>query len=160
LRSLSLQTEHITQDGKTPRGFGKLLIDYFSYRADILNKFVAPRFQDAAAAKLLFEKLQKRHKPPPGIIPMNKQKGEKKATAYLTAIINTLINAHSAGMDCDFDPRSLTTVTAHGKLLRTLARRVDGAFPSVVNPIAVWEIKEYYYTTTFGSRVADGEPTG
>ena len=22
--------------------------------------------------------------------------------------------------------------------------------------IAVWEIKEYYYTTTFGSRVADG----
>ena len=25
-----------------------------------------------------------------------------------------------------------------------------------MNPIAVWEIKEYYYTTTFGSRVADG----
>ena len=40
--------------------------------------------------------------------------------------------------------------------LRTLARRVDGAFPSVVDPIAIWEIKEYYYTTTFGSRVADG----
>jgi hypothetical protein len=40
--------------------------------------------------------------------------------------------------------------------VRTLARRVDGAFPSSVNPIAVWEIKEYYYTTTFGSRVADG----
>ena len=40
--------------------------------------------------------------------------------------------------------------------LRTLARRVDGAFPTAVNPIAIWEIKEYYYTTTFGSRVADG----
>jgi len=26
----------------------------------------------------------------------------------------------------------------------------------VINPIAIWEIKEYYYTTTFGSRVADG----
>lgn len=25
-----------------------------------------------------------------------------------------------------------------------------------MNPIAVWEIKEYYHTTTFGSRVADG----
>ena len=34
--------------------------------------------------------------------------------------------------------------------------RFDGAFPAPVNPIAVWEIKEYYYTTTFGSRVADG----
>jgi len=40
--------------------------------------------------------------------------------------------------------------------LRTLARRVDGAFPSPVDPVAIWEIKEYYYTTTFGSRVADG----
>lgn len=25
-----------------------------------------------------------------------------------------------------------------------------------MNPVAVWEIKEYYYMTTFGSRVADG----
>ena len=40
--------------------------------------------------------------------------------------------------------------------VRTLARRVDGCFPGPVNPIAIWEIKEYYYTTTFGSRVADG----
>ena len=40
--------------------------------------------------------------------------------------------------------------------LRTLAQRVDGAFPSAVNPVAVWEIKEDYHTTTFGSRVADG----
>ena len=57
---------------------------------------------------------------------------------------------------CDYDPRELTTVTTDGFPLRTLARRVDGAFPSAVNPIAIWEIKEYYYTTTFGSRVADG----
>lgn len=39
--------------------------------------------------------------------------------------------------------------------MRTLSRRYDGAYPSVDNPIAVWEIKEYYGTTTFGSRVAD-----
>jgi hypothetical protein len=43
-----------------------------------------------------------------------------------------------------------------GAPLRTLARRVHGAFPSTVNPVAVWEYKEYYHTTTFGSRVADG----
>ncbi|MDR2637416.1 MAG: hypothetical protein LBB55_03680, partial [Zoogloeaceae bacterium] len=57
---------------------------------------------------------------------------------------------------CDYDPRSLTTMTHDSMPQRTLSRRVDGAFPSVVNPIAIWEIKEYYYTTTFGSRVADG----
>jgi hypothetical protein len=59
-------------------------------------------------------------------------------------------------MECDYDPRRLTTVTVNGAPLRTLARRVDGAFPGIVNPVAIWEIKEYYYTTTFGSRVADG----
>ncbi len=50
----------------------------------------------------------------------------------------------------------LTTFTKNGVAIRTLSRRVDGAFPSVVNPAAIWEIKEYYYTTTFGSRIADG----
>jgi hypothetical protein len=47
-------------------------------------------------------------------------------------------------------------MTSNGSPLRTFARRMDGAFPSAINPIAVWEVKEYYYTTTFGSRVADG----
>lgn len=57
---------------------------------------------------------------------------------------------------CNYDPRTLTTVTRNKRPLRTLARRVDGAYPGPVDPIAIWEIKEYYYTTTFGSRVADG----
>ena len=87
---------------------------------------------------------------------MNKQKGDKKAPAYMTAIVNMLIEANAGGMKCDYDPRALTTVTRNGEPLRTLSRRVDGAFPCAVNPIAVWEIKEYYYTKTFGSRVADG----
>lgn len=87
---------------------------------------------------------------------MNKQKGDKKKPAYFTAIVNMLIDANIGKFPCDYDPRELTTFTRNGIPLRTLARRVDGAFPSTVNPIAVWEIKEYYHTTTFGSRVADG----
>jgi hypothetical protein len=89
-------------------------------------------------------------------LPMNKQKGDKKSHAYFTCIVNMLIEANANGMPCDYDPRELTTVTHNGAPLRTLARRVDGAFPGTVDPIAIWEIKEYYYTTTFGSRVADG----
>ncbi len=87
---------------------------------------------------------------------MNKQKEEKKDHAFLTCVVNMLIEKHSGGADCDYDPRKLTTITKDGVPLRTLARRVDGAFPRSVNPVAIWEIKEYYYTTTFGSRVADG----
>jgi hypothetical protein len=87
---------------------------------------------------------------------MNKQKGEKKQPAYLTCLVNMLIEANKGRVPCDYDPRELTSITSNGVPLRTLARRVDGAFPSVINPVALWEIKEYYYTTTFGSRVADG----
>jgi hypothetical protein len=89
-------------------------------------------------------------------LPMNKQKGDKKAPAYLTCIVNMIVEANADGLPCDYDPRGLTTVTRDAEPLRTLARRVDGAFPGIVNPVAVWEIKEYYHTTTFGSRVADG----
>jgi hypothetical protein len=89
-------------------------------------------------------------------LPMNKQKGAKKAPAYLTGIVNMLVEANASGKPCDYDPRALITVAVDKSLLRTFARRMDGAFPSVVSPIAVWEVKEYYYTTTFGSRVADG----
>ena len=44
----------------------------------------------------------------------------------------------------------------NGALLGVSSRRFDGAYPSIKNPKMVWEIKEYYYATTFGSRVADG----
>ena len=150
LSAESLKT--IAINGKT---VGERLSAYFAYRADALNTIVKPQLMDAAEAKQLFEKLSKKLKPTCPI-PMNKQKGKMKAPAYFTAVINMLIEANAGKITVDYDPRELTTVTNNGSPLRTLSRRVDGAFPSVVNPIAIWEIKEYYYTTTFGSRVADG----
>ena len=59
------------------------------------------------------------------------------------------------GITYSHDPRQLITIPKDGKPLRTLARRVDGAFPNVVNPVAIWEIKDYYHTTSFESLVAD-----
>jgi hypothetical protein len=134
---------------------GNELIEYFTHRANVLNTFVKPRLMNPVRARREFNKLHKSLSPKCPI-PMNKQKGDKKAPAYLTSIVNMLIEANSKGFECNYDPLALTTVTRNGFPLRTLARRIDGAFPSIVNPIAIWEIKEYYYTTTFGSRVADG----
>ncbi len=116
---------------------------------------IEPKLMDVSEAKSTFERLRD-ELDPSCPIPMNKQKGDKRAEAYLTAIVNMMVERYSEGLPCDYDPRELTTVTHQDTPLRTLSRRVDGAFPSVVNPIAIWEIKEYYYTTTFGSRVADG----
>lgn len=152
--NLHLNPNHIG-DAENPTELAHTLLAYYEHRAKILNKFVEPRLMDVKRAKSEFDALKKKLKPSCPI-PLNKQKGKKRAPAYFTGIVNMLIEAHSNGLPCDYDPRELTTVTRDGIPLRTLARRVDGAFPSAVNPVAIWEVKEYYYTTTFGSRVADG----
>ncbi|MBI1955976.1 MAG: hypothetical protein HYS38_06240 [Acidobacteria bacterium] len=152
---LGLSTAHLFTAGEQQTRLGETIRSYFEYRAHILNSFVEPHLMDAAQARREFRKLRK-ELTPTCPLPMNKQSGSKKAPAYLTCIVNMLIEANAHGLPCDYDPRHLTTVTSERGPLRTLARRVDGAFPRAVNPIAIWEVKEYYYTTTFGSRVADG----
>ena len=163
LLEMDTKLEHFGFDFKLLQGqkikgnilFGTQLRDYFSYRAKILNSYVERHLMDSEKAKRVFKEQFKKLKPS-FPVPMNKQKGAMKAPAYLTGLVNMLIEANADGLPCDFDPHQLTIITKDGLPLRTLARRVDGAFPSSVNPIAIWEIKEYYYTTTFGSRVADG----
>jgi hypothetical protein len=155
LHALDLAAGHLLRANGTPNRFGRKLLDYYAYRAEVLERFVEPRLMDGRQAKALFQRLRKELNPTCPL-PMNKQKGKKKAHAFLTCIINMLVEANAKGCPCNYDPGELTTVTRDNAPLRTLARRVDGAFPRAINPIAVWEIKEYYYTTTFGSRVADG----
>jgi len=152
---LSLSVNHIVNDEGQLTKFGVMLLDYFIFRADLLDNTVKHHLMSKDAAEALFLELRKQLKPK-CLLPMNKQKGEKRNHAFLTGLVNMLIDKHIGNAPCDYDPRSLTTLTHNAMPLRTLSRRVDGAFPAVVNPIAIWEIKEYYYTTTFGSRVADG----
>lgn len=154
-KTLNLSTNQIVDNDGNLTDFGKLLIKYFEFRANILNNTVQKQLMRKAAAEKEFKYLKKQwQKKCP--LPMNKQKGIKRNYAFLTGMVNMLIESNIGDAPCDYDPRSLTTITHDSMPLRTLSRRVDGAFPSVVNPIAIWEIKEYYYTTTFGSRVADG----
>lgn len=151
---LKLDVTQIYEDNKLT-DFGILLIDYFQHRANFLNNHVKSNLLDKDKAKSLFDQLQNELNPTCPL-PMNKQKGEKQARAYFTCIINMIIEANSKGYECDYDPKELPSFTQKGFPIRSLSRRVDGSFPNVINPIAIWEIKEYYYTTTFGSRVADG----
>lgn len=154
--SLTLNSEHLkTTDGVMQSEYATKLIDYFQYRANVLNDTVQHQLQTKEQAEAMYLRLTRSIQSNRSVA-MNKQKGEKATVAYLTAMVNLLIESNAEGMEYDHNPMQLTTVTKDGKPLRTLARRVDGAFPSVVNPVAIWEIKEYYHTTTFGSRVADG----
>ena len=154
-RDAGLTTDHIVDSAGRTTEFGTDLMAYFSYRAEVLNEYVEPRLMNLEQAAALYAEMRKKLKPKCPV-PMNRQKGDKKTIAYLTALVNMMVERYGAGLGCEFDPQKLTTVTTNKAPLRTLARRVDGAFPSAVNPIAIWEVKEYYHTTTFGSRVADG----
>ncbi len=149
-----LDVSRLVKDNKLTSD-GQLLVSYLTYRKDTLNKLVEPNLMDKIKAKELFYSYKERFKPS-WTLPLNKQKDEKRDYAYLTGIINILLEANLKGSPCDYDPHQLTAITKDNFPIRTLSRRVDGAFPNVIDPIAIWEIKEYYYTTTFGSRVADG----
>ena len=139
---LGLSTIHIANVDNQLTDFGRNLFDYFSFRAEVLNNTVKGQLMSKETAEIEFNQLKQKMNPQCPL-PMNKQKAEKKNYAFLTGMVNMLVEANIDGVPCDYDPRSLTTITNHWMPLRTLSRRVDGAFPSVVNPIAIWEIKEY-----------------
>lgn len=155
MTELGLSYSEIVDDNDHPTNLGLTLCAYFQYRADILNNEVENLLMTAGTAEKLYDKLKtttnSTRKPV-----MNKQKGDMKKPAFLTSMVNMLVEKEVGKNGFDPDPRVLTTFTKNNIPLRTMARRVDGAYPSTINPIAIWEIKEYYYTTTFGSRVADG----
>lgn len=155
LKARGLGDRHIRGSSGELTQLGADLHVYFEHRAEVLNGRVRNSLMDVARAKREFDRL-KEELDPSCLLPMNKQKKEKKAPAYFTGIINMLVEANTVGLECDYDPQQLTIFTRDGVPVSTFARRVDGAFPSAVNPVVIWEIKEYYYTTTFGSRVADG----
>jgi hypothetical protein len=155
LTSYGLSASHLDEpiDGNTT--YGDLIITYIIYRADLLEVSVLPNLMNRDQAKAEFEQLQAIFK---GTLPLvyNKQKGEKRHPAYLTGIVNLLTEQALGGASFNPSPQGLIVVTDNVKPLRIFSRRMDGAYPSIINPLAVWEIKEYYGSTTFGSRIADG----
>lgn len=135
--------------------FGKLVLDYFAYRSDAISNSIQHNLMDIEEAEELFETLLKQHRPTCPI-PMNKQGKGKDNPNYFTGIINILLEANIGAYPLSYSSTELTAFTQNKIPFRSLSRRVDGSFPSIINPMAIWEIKEYYYTKSFGSRVADG----
>lgn len=130
-------------------------VDYCKMRAELLNKKVSRELMDVDQAKSIFEQLRTTGRFHSKLI-MNKQKAEKKNINYLAAIVTMLAERTLGGTDeFDPDPHGLIYLLNNRKIIGSSSRRFDGAYPSIYNPKIVWEIKEYYYTTTFGSRIAD-----
>lgn len=150
---LTLDPSDLVRRGKLT-DTGQLVTDYLHYRAGVLTDHVQHLLMNHREARKAYNDLRRQVRPK-SPQPANNQGKAKGAPRFLTCLVNMTIE-QQVGLDCDYNPSKLTAVTRGQKPLRTLARRVDGAYPSAVNPVALWEIKEYYFTTTFGSRVADG----
>lgn len=153
------------------------LAEYFKFRAEIIEGFIADHLQTAAEAKKMFETVVDAYTDGytfranndgeensrlyavkggvPAEAPFNKQKGAKRDIDFLTATSNILISHHLQGREFDQDPRRLPVFTEDGVIVGSMSRRMDGAFPTCTNPVALWEFKCYYYTTTFGSKISD-----
>lgn len=128
---------------------------YCNKRADLLNNYIEPNLMDAEEAEHVFLSLYSTGNYKCKLI-MNKQSGEMKKVNFFTAIITMLAEGVLGGdEEFDPDPRGLVYLLHNGKIIGASSRRFDGAYPSLYNPSIVWEIKEYYYAKTFGSRVAD-----
>ena len=112
---------------------------------------------DVDEAKQIFEEMRNSGKYKCKLI-MNKQRKEIKNVNYFTAII-TMIAEEMLGGDegnLNTNTRGLVYLLNNRKIIGASSRRFDGAYPSIYNPKLVWEItKEYYYSKSFGSRVAD-----
>jgi hypothetical protein len=146
-----------------PSGHGDVIEHVAKYsveRARLMEEIVRPNLMDRAEAKQLFESVRDEGEFPGYLVSMNKQKGDKRHEAYLASIVNILtwrgLVARGGDVELDHSPHGPLTFSRDGMPLRTLFRRMDGAYPSLNHPHAAWEVKEYYGTTTFGSRVADG----
>jgi len=111
LTALGLDPTKLVKKGTvSPTDLGRALLNYFAYRAEVLNDKVQRQLMNAKEARQLYARLLKEVRYP-SRAPMNKQTGKKKKPLYFTGIINVLIADGVAGAECDYSPMALTTVT-------------------------------------------------
>ena len=132
------------------------VLEYLNYRNELIELEVKPNLMDRAQSKIEFEKMLTRFPDSKIKVQMNKQKGIKKHPSFLVNMVNFIAGNCFGFENFNNDPKNLCTVSDAEGLLKVLCRRMDGAYPTIHIPKIIWEVKEYYGTTTFGSRIADG----
>jgi hypothetical protein len=134
----------------------KEVLDYLNFRAELIETDIKNQLLDRDGARVEYLELLKKFPKSKLKIQMNKQKGDKRHPSYLVNMVNIIAESVLGANSFDDDPMRLGLIFDKKGLIKTLCRRMDGAYPSTLNPKILWEVKEYYGTTTFGSRIADG----
>ena len=103
-----------------PTKLGEQVCEYLDYRRQVLPE-IERHLMTAAEAKSAYQKLRRDLGSTRGPT-MNKQTGTKAVPAYLTTMVNMLVDAHAAGIRYDADPQELIKLTRNGQLARVLSR--------------------------------------
>jgi hypothetical protein len=141
-----------TQNKRFPIGpqLIDLLLNYIQDSSGLLNNsLLALRTEDEALA------FCKRKKFTVGSTTTRNLSHHQSSKALIATVSGFARKACAdAGIGVDLDPqRRAIWFTEQG--LHVSARNLDGAIPSLENPTAVWEIKEYWGKTSGGSKMSD-----
>lgn len=79
-----------------------------------------------------------------------------QSSKVMVATVATLtrMTCEDAAVTFNDDPQSRAVVIGNEHIWVS-PRRLDGALPALLNPVAVWEIKEYWGVTGGGSKMSD-----
>ncbi len=128
----------------------ELLANYIHDSSDLLKKSLAAlRTEDEALT------FCKRKKFTVGSTTTRNLSHHQSSKALIATVSGIARKACAdAGVGVELDPqRRAIWFSEHG--LHVSARNLDGAIPSLENPSAVWEIKEYWGKTSGGSKMSD-----
>jgi hypothetical protein len=87
---------------------------------------------------------------------LTRNKSHHQSSKALIATVSGIAREVCAneGTEVDLDPQR-RAIWFLGNGLHVSARNLDGAMPSLENPSAIWEIKEYWGKTSGGSKLSD-----
>ncbi|WP_189559213.1 DUF7687 domain-containing protein [Streptomyces pilosus] len=82
--------------------------------------------------------------------------GYHRSSKVLVNTVDAVLNEEcaKAKVDVNTSPQSRAAIISDEHIWVS-PRRLDGAMPALLNPIALWEIKEYWGVTNGGSKMSD-----
>ena len=150
-----LKTEHAAKVGKIKlkleADVAALLLEYLDFRKAIWNtgeKLLRTEEEAKAYCKKQFNELPKTTQT------RNLDHHQSSKAMVLTTTRLTEAVCAELGVTVEPNPQRRCVWVANDQLHVT-ARNLDGAIPGLVEPFLVWEIKEYWGTTSGGSKMSD-----
>lgn len=152
VESTGINREPLFGDGSSNglTALGENILDYLNYRSQHVA-VALDNIQTKDEAEETYEEYRGDHELKH--VQYNRQ-GSNDPLVFANTV--NLVMEKEYGGEFDPNPYELPTILDDDKNLQlTFAKRLDGAVPDNRNPIALWEVKEFYNSSTFGSRVAD-----